>query len=83
MAGGRVVGGAFSLLVDCVEDWLEVVVAWVSCNGGEEDKDCEGTTDTVGRGVDENSSCTICRRKLERGCGVEDVLSPVLLLIVR
>ena len=62
IAGGRVVevveGGAFSLLVDCVESWLEI-----STVGGEEEMGCEGRIGTDGMG---NSLCTIWNCEYER-----------------
>jgi hypothetical protein len=62
IAGGRmageVEGGAFSLLVDCVESWLEI-----STVGREEEMGCDGRIGTDGMG---NSLCTIW------GCKYED-----------
>jgi hypothetical protein len=62
IAGGRVVrvveGGAFSLLVDCVESWLEISTA-----RGEEGRGCEGRIGTDGIG---NSLCTIWSCQYEK-----------------
>ena len=64
IAGGRMAGvlegGAFSLLVDCVESWLEI-----STVGREEEMGCEGRigTDSIG-----NSLCTIWGCKDEECC---------------
>jgi hypothetical protein len=55
IAGGRMAGveegGAFSLLVDCVESWLEI-----STVGREEEMGCDGRIGTDGIG---NSLCAI------------------------
>jgi hypothetical protein len=63
IAGGRVAGvvggGAFSLLVDCVESWLEI-----STVGRGEEMGCEGRIGTDGI---VNSLCTIWGCKYE-GC---------------
>jgi hypothetical protein len=65
IAGGRMAGvlegGAFSLLVDCVESWLEI-----STVGREEEMSCEGRIGTDGMG---NSLWTIWGCKYEYCAG--------------